>query len=212
MCGVQGLQPSYALAEQDIGDVVIGSVLGDSSQRAIQCRVASLLSGIPETVPVHTVNRCVTNGRCYLPSCPGEWSACRLRLAPVEHVGACRDLCKRAQCFWLCACIVRACWAAVRTEQVSCAACRQCSSGLQAVASVAASIRAGFYTIGLAGGVETMSTNPMAWNGGVNPKLDQNQQAADCLLPMGAQCLPRLHMGLLVLCHGLAQKATRCLF
>ncbi|KAK9831308.1 hypothetical protein WJX81_000893 [Elliptochloris bilobata] len=102
----------------DIGDVVVGSVLGDSSQRAIQCRVASLLSGIPETVPVHTVNR-------------------------------------------------------------------QCSSGLQAIASVAASIKAGFYTIGLAGGVETMSSNPMAWNGGVNPKLDQNQQAADCLLPMG---------------------------
>lgn len=51
---------------------------------------------------------------------------------------------------------------------------------------MAASIRAGFYTIGLAGGVETMSSNPMAWNGGVNPKLDQNQQAADCLLPMGA--------------------------
>ena len=51
---------------------------------------------------------------------------------------------------------------------------------------MAASIKAGFYTIGLAGGVETMSSNPMAWNGGVNPKLDQNQQAADCLLPMGA--------------------------
>jgi len=52
---------------------------------------------------------------------------------------------------------------------------------------VAASIKAGFYTIGLAGGVETMSLNPMAWGGGVNSKLDQNQQAADCLLPMGAR-------------------------
>lgn len=51
---------------------------------------------------------------------------------------------------------------------------------------MAASIKAGFYTIGLAGGVETMSSNPMAWAGGVNSKLDQNQQAADCLLPMGA--------------------------
>lgn len=39
---------------------------------------------------------------------------------------------------------------------------RQCSSGLQAIADVAASIRAGFYKIGLAGGVETMSSNPMA--------------------------------------------------
>lgn len=40
---------------------------------------------------------------------------------------------------------------------------RQCSSGLQAIADVAAAIKAGFYTVGLAGGVETMSSNPMAW-------------------------------------------------
>ena len=31
-----------------------------------------------------------------------------------------------------------------------------------------------------------MSTNPMAWDGGVNPKVAENQQAQDCLLPMGA--------------------------
>lgn len=62
---------------------------------------------------------------------------------------------------------------------------RQCSSGLQAIASVAASIQAGFYEIGLAGGVESMSTNPMAWDGGVNPKIADNQKAQDCLLPMG---------------------------
>jgi acetyl-CoA acyltransferase 1 len=65
------------------------------------------------------------------------------------------------------------------------AARRQCSSGLQAVASVAASIQAGYYDIGLAGGVESMSTNPMAWDGGVNPKIADNQKAQDCLLPMG---------------------------
>ena len=66
-----------------------------------------------------------------------------------------------------------------------CLMCRQCSSGLQAIASVAASIQAGYYDIGLAGGVETMSTNPMAWDGGVNPKIAENQKAQDCLLPMG---------------------------
>ena len=42
---------------QDIGDIVMGSVLGDSSQRAIQVRIAGLLAGIPDNVPVHTVNR-----------------------------------------------------------------------------------------------------------------------------------------------------------
>jgi hypothetical protein len=62
---------------------------------------------------------------------------------------------------------------------------RQCSSGLQAIASVAASIRAGFYTIGLAGGVETMSMDPMDWAGDMNPKLADNQGAMDCMLPMG---------------------------
>ena len=50
---------------------------------------------------------------------------------------------------------------------------------------MAASIQAGYYDIGLAGGVESMSTNPMAWDGGVNPKIAENQKAQDCLLPMG---------------------------
>jgi acetyl-CoA acyltransferase 1 len=101
-----------------VGDVVFGSVLGPSSQRANECRMAMFYAGFPETVPVHTVNR-------------------------------------------------------------------QCSSGLQAIASVAASIRSGYYSIGIAGGVESMTANPMAWEGGVNPRVAENQCAADCLLPMG---------------------------
>lgn len=40
-----------------VGDVVIGSVLGPSSQRANQCRIAMFLAGMPQEVPVHTVNR-----------------------------------------------------------------------------------------------------------------------------------------------------------
>jgi acetyl-CoA acyltransferase 1 len=67
---------------------------------------------------------------------------------------------------------------------------RQCSSGLQAIASVAAAIKSGYYSVGLAGGVESMSTNPMAWDGGVNPKIEENAQARDCLLPMGARAAP----------------------
>ncbi|KAL3159724.1 3-ketoacyl-CoA thiolase 2, peroxisomal [Trebouxia sp. C0009 RCD-2024] len=100
------------------GDVVIGSVLGPSSQRANECRIAMFLAGYPETVPVRTVNR-------------------------------------------------------------------QCSSGLQAVADVAAAIKAGFYTVGVAGGVEAMSQTPMAWEGGVNPRAAQNKKAMSCLIPMG---------------------------
>lgn len=100
------------------GDVVIGSVLGPSSQRANECRIAMFLAGYPETVPVRTVNR-------------------------------------------------------------------QCSSGLQAVADVAAAIKAGFYSVGLAGGVEAMSQTPMAWEGGVNPRAAKSKKAMSCLIPMG---------------------------
>lgn len=62
---------------------------------------------------------------------------------------------------------------------------RQCSSGLQAVADVAASIRAGFYDIGIGAGLESMTANPMAWEGSVNPKVKMFEQAQNCLLPMG---------------------------
>lgn len=101
-----------------IGDVVFGSVMGPSSQRANECRIAMFLAGFPSSVPVHTVNR-------------------------------------------------------------------QCSSGLQAIAEVAASIKAGYYTIGIAGGVESMTANPMVWDGAVNPKVAESACAQDCLLPMG---------------------------
>ncbi|CAA3005049.1 3-ketoacyl- thiolase 2, peroxisomal [Olea europaea subsp. europaea] len=62
---------------------------------------------------------------------------------------------------------------------------RQCSSGLQAVADVAAAIKAGFYDIGIGAGLESMTVNPMAWQGSVNPKVKTMAQAQDCLLPMG---------------------------
>nr|CAB3451503.1 unnamed protein product [Digitaria exilis] len=102
----------------DIGDIVVGTVLGPGSQRANECRMAAFYAGFPETVPVRTVNR-------------------------------------------------------------------QCSSGLQAVADVAAAIKAGFYDIGIGAGLESMSINSVAWEGQVNPKLSAFQKAQDCLLPMG---------------------------
>ncbi|KAE9592393.1 putative acetyl-CoA C-acyltransferase [Lupinus albus] len=62
---------------------------------------------------------------------------------------------------------------------------RQCSSGLQAVADVAAAIKAGFYDIGIGAGLESMTANPMAWEGSVNPRAKMFEQAQNCLLPMG---------------------------
>lgn len=64
---------------------------------------------------------------------------------------------------------------------------RQCSSGLQAVATVVAAINNGYYDIGIGGGVESMSLHygPQALNMNVNDKILAHQPAADCLLPMG---------------------------
>jgi len=101
-----------------VGDIVVGSVLGGNSQRANECRMAQFLAGVPSNVPVHLVNR-------------------------------------------------------------------QCSSGLQALAHVASNIAAGNYDVGLACGVESMSVNPMKWEGSLNPRVFLNKQAKDCLLPMG---------------------------
>ena len=67
--------------------------------------------------------------------------------------------------------------------------CRQCSSGLQAIADVASAIKAGYYTVGIGAGVEQMTTDGMSWKGSVNPKVMENQEAQDCLLPMGVSSL-----------------------
>lgn len=65
---------------------------------------------------------------------------------------------------------------------------RQCSSGLQAVAEIAASIRSGIIDVGLAGGVESMSMfNMMAGMDPTkfSPNIGDNAMAASCLVPMG---------------------------
>lgn len=63
---------------------------------------------------------------------------------------------------------------------------RQCSSGLQAIANVASAIKAGYYDIGIAGGVESMSSNSMdRWDGGINQEALQHPSAKGCYLNMG---------------------------
>ena len=68
---------------------------------------------------------------------------------------------------------------------------RQCSSGLQAVANIAASIRSGSISTGIAAGVESMSFGggvaspnaelpPANWN-----EIQANPLARECLVPMG---------------------------
>jgi len=64
---------------------------------------------------------------------------------------------------------------------------RQCSSGLQAIADVAAAIKAGYYEVGVAAGVETMSHNSMAppKNMIISDSMKRSNDARNCLLPMG---------------------------
>ncbi|XP_047252875.1 3-ketoacyl CoA thiolase 1, peroxisomal isoform X3 [Capsicum annuum] len=106
------------LNPNEVGDIVVGTVLAPGSIRAMECRMAAFYAGFPDTVPIRTVNR-------------------------------------------------------------------QCSSGLQAVADVAASIKAGFYDIGIGAGLELMTVDNIGRIQQANPKVDAFAQARDCLLPMG---------------------------
>lgn len=64
---------------------------------------------------------------------------------------------------------------------------RQCSSGLQAVASIASSIKAGWIEVGIGGGVESMSMHygPEAIPRTSDQIGENCKEAADCLIPMG---------------------------
>eukprot|EP01084_Bolivina_argentea_P189922 326507_1 len=65
---------------------------------------------------------------------------------------------------------------------------RQCSSGLQAIADISASIKAGYINIGIAAGLESMSTNSMKGSGknfSISDEVKMDMNALNCLLPMG---------------------------
>lgn len=62
---------------------------------------------------------------------------------------------------------------------------RQCSSGLQALASIAGGIRNGSYDIGMACGVESMSLADRGNPGSITSRLVEKDNARDCLIPMG---------------------------
>ncbi|EGC40032.1 acetyl-CoA C-acyltransferase [Dictyostelium purpureum] len=62
---------------------------------------------------------------------------------------------------------------------------RQCSSGLQAIANCASAVKMGLYEVGLAGGVESMSLNPMAWDGGFNETASNDPIMSGCYMTMG---------------------------
>ncbi|KAL4441837.1 hypothetical protein ABPG77_003753 [Micractinium sp. CCAP 211/92] len=62
---------------------------------------------------------------------------------------------------------------------------RQCAAGLQAIANVAANIRAGYYDIGIAGGIEHLSKDPLDWKGSDNPRVLESQDAQEVGMTLG---------------------------
>eukprot|EP01018_Ginkgo_biloba_P024306 Gb_15535 [translate_table: standard] len=60
---------------------------------------------------------------------------------------------------------------------------RQCSSSLQAV-DVVTSIK-GFYVIGIAASLESMTVDTLSWDASFNPRVEKHRKAQDCLLQMG---------------------------
>jgi enoyl-CoA hydratase/3-hydroxyacyl-CoA dehydrogenase len=56
----KALQDAQPLKAEEVGDVVVGTVLGSSA--ALQARTGMLLAGMPNTVPVRTVNRQCSSG------------------------------------------------------------------------------------------------------------------------------------------------------
>lgn len=65
---------------------------------------------------------------------------------------------------------------------------RQCSSGLQAIADIAAAIQAGYIECGVAAGVESMTQNSMRGAGAnfnITDEMKQCNDALGCLMPMG---------------------------
>eukprot|EP01101_Sappina_pedata_P008492 TRINITY_DN471_c0_g1_i1.p2 TRINITY_DN471_c0_g1~~TRINITY_DN471_c0_g1_i1.p2 ORF type:complete len:436 (-),score=209.55 TRINITY_DN471_c0_g1_i1:69-1346(-) len=64
---------------------------------------------------------------------------------------------------------------------------RQCSSGIQACASIAAAIHSGLIEIGIGAGVESMTHGygMKAMPTDMSEKVSANPESADCLVPMG---------------------------
>jgi len=62
---------------------------------------------------------------------------------------------------------------------------RQCSSGLQACASIVSAIQSGYIKIGIGAGVESMTKG---WGKGgyeFSDRMSDFPDAADCIIPMG---------------------------
>ncbi|PSC73107.1 3-ketoacyl-thiolase peroxisomal [Micractinium conductrix] len=62
---------------------------------------------------------------------------------------------------------------------------RQCAAGLQAIANVAAGIKAGYYDIAIAGGIEHLTKDPLDWQGSDNPRVLESPDAKDVGLALG---------------------------
>ena len=105
---MQALIEKTNLNPNEVGDIVVGSVLAPGSQRASECRMAAFYAGFPGIFPKIILYNLGSIPISFFTNIISVMS----ETVPVRTVN------------------------------------RQCSSGLQAVADVAAAIKAGFYDIG----------------------------------------------------------------
>ncbi|PRW57879.1 3-ketoacyl- thiolase peroxisomal [Chlorella sorokiniana] len=61
----------------------------------------------------------------------------------------------------------------------------ECCAGLQSIANLAAAIQAGYIDIGIAGGIEFYTKDPLYWQGSDNPKIEGSKHAQDVGLALG---------------------------
>lgn len=100
------------LNPNEVGDIVVGTVLAPGSQRASECRMAAFYAGFPGDFLDHAFGTFACSFSILVFSCALIICFDYAETVPIRTVN------------------------------------RQCSSGLQAVADVAAAIKSGFYDIG----------------------------------------------------------------
>ncbi|KAL8139827.1 hypothetical protein V2J09_005848 [Rumex salicifolius] len=54
---LKGVIEKTNLNPSEVGDIIVGTLIAEGSQRATECRMAAFCAGFPETVPVKTLNR-----------------------------------------------------------------------------------------------------------------------------------------------------------
>ncbi|KAF3508470.1 hypothetical protein F2Q69_00001553 [Brassica cretica] len=209
------------LDPSEVGDIVVGTVLAPGSQRASECRMSAFYAGFPETVAVRTVNRQCSSGLQAVADVAAAIKEEGIKTLkkpwkPLQQKSAHRTaLCKAKRGNFkdtypddLLAPVLRALIEKTNLDPSEvgdivvgtvlapgsqrASECRMSAfyAGFPGMFLIYTAMRI-FVSLtmvldsGIGAGLESMTTNPMAWEGSVNPAVKKFEQAQNCLLPMG---------------------------